>query len=193
MGVQTDKRSQQREDVLRFVVDAADLAFTPILDVDALACVMCADPYVLGYVVARLFDLTAYACAEKNLQRHRKALMEEATQRFLKAQYPSVCDAVANLRETHRPRYLQGAADGQRHCEYLFGERDVRQHPNYRDATARESSNAERMPGRRYSGSSEAVAHEVEYFTLRSYLIVHHADRMGYSADLPSTPGTAQP
>ena len=169
--------------VIQFVVDAADIAFTPILPVDSLADAMCADPYVLGYVVARLLGLTACACASSNHSADYQKLMEQAAQRFLGAHYQRACSSMAALDEARQDRYRHGFANGQLHCEYLFGTRDIRQHADYRVAVARERVRSTAMPGRRFSGSASAIAHELEQFTFGRYLRTHHAHRMPDAAN----------
>ena len=165
------------EDIAQFVADAADVALTPVLPVDSLAEVMRKDPYVLGYVVARLAALAAYGCAGGLSNAKFLDVMERGAQLYLRGHYESMCHLVGTLDPGARGDYLTGAADAQRHCDYLFAQRDTCEHPNYLEALAREKIRAEAM--QRRSGSAEAIAHELEYFTLRAYLLSHHPTYLG--------------
>ena len=142
----------------------------------------------VGYVVARLIGLNGFRVCRERLPSRMQAPDAGSGRAICEIAIPACLRCHRELSADSRPRHVQGASDGQRLCEHCFGERDIRQHPRYRDAAARERFNA-RTSLQRFV---EILAHELEYVTLRSYLVVHRADRMGYPEDLPGMPGTTQ-
>lgn len=179
---------QGDDEVVRFIVDAADRAFSPILSVDALAQILCVAPYVLGYGVTRLCALTVRACAEQRRLTRIKPPMEEAARKFLKGDYRSVCHAMDTMDGISQERYRQGSGYAHVRGEYLFGQRDVRKHPRFCEAAAYERTRSKQMPRRRHSGSSEAIAHDLERLARRSHLVAHHEARMAAFASRPAAP-----
>jgi len=170
-----NSKTARRESVVRFALDAATLAFGPYLARGRLVRAMQSDAYVLGYVLARLRGLTAYASADARLPAEAGALSELVLSTFFGPDAPDAvgrADHIATGAE--RERYLAGANDGQAQCDYLFGTREVREHPHYCAALQRERSAAAAMPGNAFNGSAAAIAHHLEHFTFAAYFEREH-------------------
>lgn len=170
-----NSKTARRENVVRFVLDAATLAFGRYLAGGRLVRAMQLDAFVLGYVLARLRGLAAYASADARLPDEAAALSELALSTFFGHDACNLAlQAESAAAGAERERYLAGASDGQAQCDYLFGARDVREHPLYPAASQRERSAAAAMPGNTFNGSAAAIAHHLEYFTFEAYFDREH-------------------
>ena len=169
-----NSKAARRASVVRFALDAATLAFGAWLADGRLVRAMQSDPYVLGYVVARLQGLVRHAAGDAGLGGEaaalgalaQRALFGDAADAVLAAATPS--DGVGH------ERWMAGTDDGRAQCAYLFGALDVRDHPRYADAAQRERSAAAAMPDNRFNGSDAAVAHHLEHFTFAAYFERNH-------------------
>jgi len=168
-----NSKAARRENVVRFAFDAATLAFGALLADDRLVRAMRNDAYVLGYVLARLRGLTNAAAADARLGNESAALNERVLCAFF-GEAAAALSAAAAVQPSERARHLAGASDGFAQCDYLFGARDVREHPYYPEALLRERAAAAAMPGNRFNGTSAAIAHHLEHFTFMRYVEHHH-------------------
>jgi hypothetical protein len=167
-----NSKTARRESVVRFALDAATLAFGAYLAGGRLARAMQSDAYVRGYVLARLQGLTHHAAVDARIAAETAALSRLVHCAFFGAD--ACMPTAAPFTSAERERWLAGTDDGARHCGYLFGTRDVREHPRYADALQRERSAAAAMPGNRFNGCDAAVAHHLEHFTFAAYFEREH-------------------
>jgi hypothetical protein len=157
-------------DATQFVVDASRLAFARYLPDGRLARAMHADPYVLGYVVARLHGMAQRACEAAGIAAEVPQIVDAAGKILFGACYRALRDTMlcaALLPEDGA--YGEGLRDGRTQCDYLFGARDVTQHPRYRDAAAGTPERMDASVPAWFAGSAAQVAQHLEVFTFGRY------------------------
>ena len=170
-----NSKAARRESVVRFALDAATLAFGAYLADGRLARAMQSDAYVRGYVLARLRGLTRHAAIDARIGTESAALEPLVQRAFFGAEADAVfADTAMPLNPAEHGRWQAGTDDGILQCDYLFGARDVREHPRYAEAAQRERSAAAAMPDNRFNGCDAAVAHHLEHFTFAAYFECEH-------------------
>lgn len=166
-------KTARRERVVQFALDATTLSFGDYMAGRQLVQAMHADPYLLGYLLVRLQGMTRYACLDAHLSDEAGALAKLVLVGFFGADCAALlarAETVTNGAPPARERYFAGANDAQIQCDYLFGAREVSEHPRYAEAVRRERSAAAAMPGNRFNGTPAAIAHHLERCTFPEYL-----------------------
>lgn len=168
-------RERRRGEAVDLVVDAMRLAFGDSLASGRLARAMRSDDYVCGYVVARLHALVDGACRRTRADARREEIFDQAARRFFGADHAALRSRVARPANAGTcAAWVEGTRDGQAQSDYLFGRRDVREHPAFAEAVAIERASAALFPRNRCNGSDAAIAQHIEMLTFGGYLRSRH-------------------
>jgi len=176
----TKSNSAKTKAALEHALEASMAPFSAALRDGSLFRAMQSDPYISGYVFARVITLTVFSFSvdSQSVEVAMSAAFEYVLPTFLGEHTRSIGDSWTNFQSNPATKELwqKGDAEGKLITSYVAGRADIRDHPLYEEAVKQNDVAAKYFPASDAFAKQVQIATALEFLLFGRYMLEHFGE-----------------